>query len=87
MREDANFRPVQSTRETPRGRLTNSLRARNLLGAATAVVLLSVFTTGGPTWVYPTFGVVCVVWGLTAAVTATVTPSKRIEMDQSRADE
>jgi hypothetical protein len=75
MREDANYRPVQSTRETPRGRLANSLRARNLLGAATAVALLSVFVTGDPAWVYPTLGAACVVWGLTVAMTAAIAPS------------
>jgi hypothetical protein len=86
MREDANLRPVQSTRETSQNRLTSSFRTRNLVGAATAVVLLLVFTTGDPTWVYPVFGAVCVVWGLKAAVTASLTPSKRIEMDSSDPD-
>lgn len=86
MREDTHVRPVQSTREA-RSRLTSSRITRALLGAALAVALVSVVVTGELTWVYPTFGFVCVAWGLKEALLASTTPRTRIEMDPSDLDQ
>ncbi|WP_089869031.1 hypothetical protein [Halogranum rubrum] len=87
MREDTHVRPVQSTRKASRSRLPSSRITRALLGGAMAVALVSVVVTGELTWVYPTFGFVCVAWGLKEALMASTTPRTRIETDPSDLDQ